>query len=99
MSRARNRRDAYRHFVTFATRWRDNDVYGHMNNAVYYEYVDALVNGWLIGSGGVDIPAGPVVCIVAETACVLHASLGFPAPLEAGLRLDNGYELETDLVV
>ena len=89
MSRTRNRRDAYRHFAVFATRWRDNDVYGHMNNAVYYEYVDTLVNGWLIASGGLAVPDGPVVCIVAETGCVFHASLGFPEPVEAGLRLER----------
>lgn len=89
MSRTRNRRDAYRHFATFATRWRDNDVYAHMNNAVYYEYVDTLVNGWLIGSGAIGIPDGPVVCVVAETGCVFHASLGFPDPVEAGLRLER----------
>jgi acyl-CoA thioester hydrolase len=89
MSRTRNRRDPYRHFVTFATRWRDNDVYAHMNNAVYYEYVDTLVNGWLIASGGLEVPGGPVVCVVAETGCVFHAALGFPDPLEAGLRLER----------
>jgi acyl-CoA thioester hydrolase len=89
MARIRNTRDAYRHFASFATRWRDNDVYDHMNNAVYYEYVDTLVNGWLIGRGGIEVPGGPVACIVAETGGVFHASLGFPAPVEAGLRLER----------
>ena len=36
-------REAYRHFTAFATRWRDNDQYGHMNNAVYYELFDSAV--------------------------------------------------------
>lgn len=89
MTRARNTRDAYRHFERFATRWRDNDVYAHMNNAVYYEYVDTLVNGWLITHGGLAVPGGPVVCLVVETGCVFHASLGFPEPVEAGLRLER----------
>lgn len=77
------------HFETFSTRWRDNDVYAHMNNAVFYEYVDSLVNGWLIRSGGLAVPDGPVIALVAETGCVFFASLGFPDSVEAGLRLDR----------
>jgi len=75
--------------VTFTTRWRDNDVYGHLNNAVFYEYVDSVVNGWLISSGALAVPAGPVICLVAETGCTFHASLGFPGTVEAGLRLER----------
>lgn len=89
MSRIRHRRDAYRHFARFATRWRDNDVYAHMNNAVYYEYVDTLVNGWLISTGALAVPHGPVICLVAETGCVFHAALGFPEPVDAGLRVER----------
>ncbi len=85
----RNRRDAYRHFATYPTRWRDNDVYAHMNNAVYYEYVDTIVNGWLIGTGALAVPEGPVICLVVETGCSFHASLGFPEPVEAGLRVER----------
>ena len=89
MTRTPPSRADFAHFETFATRWRDNDVYAHMNNAVYYEYVDTLVNGWLIRSGALTVPDGPVICLVAETACVYFASLGFPEPVEAGLRLDR----------
>jgi acyl-CoA thioester hydrolase len=93
MSRAPSRtpppRAAFPHFQTFAPRWRDNDVYGHMNNAVIYEYVDSVVNGWLIRSGALAVPDGPVICLVAETGCALFESLGFPEPVEAGLRLER----------
>ena len=89
MTRTRLTRADYRHFERFTSRWRDNDVYGHVNNAVYYEYVDTLVNGWLIAHGGLDLPGGEVVCLVAETGCSFHESLGFPAPVEAGLRLER----------
>ncbi|MBP7003282.1 thioesterase family protein [Amaricoccus sp.] len=77
------------HFETFPTRWRDDDVYGHMNNAVYYEYADSVVNRWLIASRALDIPRGPVICLVVETGCTFFGSLGFPEPVEAGLRLDH----------
>jgi acyl-CoA thioester hydrolase len=89
MTPSRPARADYRHFVTYPTRWRDNDAYGHMNNAVFYEYADTLVNGWLRSSGGLGVPDGPVVCVVAETGCVFHAGLGFPEPVEAGLGLER----------
>jgi acyl-CoA thioester hydrolase len=79
----------FSHFETYPTRWRDNDVYAHMNNAVFYEYVDTLVNRWVIGTGALRIPDGPVICLVAETGCVYFDALGFPDPVEAGLRVDH----------
>lgn len=85
MPRPRAARSDYAYFRTMTTRWRDNDVYGHMNNAVYYEYVDACVNGWIIGSGTLDVPHGPVVGLVVETGCVFHDSLGFPDRVDTGL--------------
>ena len=87
MPRKRSTRADYVHFETMTTRWQDNDVYGHMNNVVYYEYVDTTVNRWLINSGALDIPHGPVVGLVVETTCTYHAALGFPDPIEAGIRV------------
>ncbi|NNU81421.1 acyl-CoA thioesterase [Halovulum dunhuangense] len=87
MPRPRKTRTDYAHFARHTTRWRDNDVYGHMNNAVFYELVDAAVNDWIIGSGELDIPHGPVVGLVVESACVFHESLGWPDPVDAGLRV------------
>jgi acyl-CoA thioester hydrolase len=82
-------RSAYPFFRSFTTRWRDNDVYGHLNNAVYYEYVDTIVNGWLAEHGGLPVPSGEVVCIVVESGCTYHASLGFPGTIDAGLRAER----------
>lgn len=69
------------------TRWADNDVYGHVNNVVYYAYFDTAVNGWLIDAAGTDIRALPAIGIVAETGCRFLAPLSFPDPVTAGLRL------------
>lgn len=79
-------RSAFPHLQTMTTRWRDNDVYGHMNNVVYYEYFDTVVNQWLIESGALQIPDGPVIGLVVDTQCSYYASLGFPDRLTAGLR-------------
>ncbi|MEL6582873.1 MAG: thioesterase family protein [Pseudomonadota bacterium] len=71
------------------TRWRDNDVYAHMNNAVFYEYVDSVVNGWILETGTLEIPHGPVVGLVVASSCTFSASLGFPDPVEAGLGVSK----------
>ncbi len=86
MKRPRQTREAYAEFTSMTTRWRDNDVYGHMNNVVFYEYVDTCVNGWLIRSGALEVPGGPVIGLVVESACVFRAPLRFPEPLGTGLR-------------
>lgn len=80
-------RGDFRCFRAIATRWMDNDVYGHVNNVVYYSYFDTAVNGYLIDAGVLDIHAGPVIGLVVETQCRYFAPLVFPQPIEAGLRV------------
>jgi acyl-CoA thioester hydrolase len=77
----------YRVFRTIGTRWMDNDLYGHVNNVVYYSWFDTAVNGWLIEQGVLDIHAGEVIGLVVETHCNYFASLAFPQTVEAGLRV------------
>ncbi|MEM9724558.1 MAG: thioesterase family protein [Pseudomonadota bacterium] len=81
-----DRRDAYAAFLTFTTRWRDNDAYGHMNNVVYYEYFDTAVNQWLIEQGLLVIETSPMIGLVVETQCAYFAPLSFPERVTAGLR-------------
>ena len=71
------------------TRWADNDVYGHVNNVVYYEYFDTAVNGWLMEATGSDIRDLPAIGIVAETSCKFLAPLSFPDPVTAGVGLER----------
>jgi acyl-CoA thioester hydrolase len=78
-------RAAYPVMIPMTTRWRDDDVYGHMNNVVYYEYFDTVVNQWLKQSGALPVPGGPLIGLVAETACRYLAAVGFPDRLEVGL--------------
>jgi acyl-CoA thioester hydrolase len=80
-------RSAYRLFRPVATRWADNDVYGHINNVVYYSYFDTAVNGYLIEAGALDIHDGAVIGLVVQTHCDFFAPLAFPQALEAGLRV------------
>jgi len=80
-------RAAYRRFVPLATRWIDNDAYGHINNVVYYALFDTAVNGILIAAGALDVASGAVIGYVVETHCNYFAPLAFPQALEAGIRV------------
>jgi acyl-CoA thioester hydrolase len=71
------------------TRWDDDDVYGHMNNATYYELFDTAVNAHLMEATGVDIRRLPVIGVVAETGCRYFREIGFPAPVDIGLAVDH----------
>ena len=77
----------YRHFLSIPTRWMDNDVYGHVNNVVYYSYFDTVVNEYLIAKGGLDIEKSPVIGLVVETLCRYFKPIAFPEVVEAGLRV------------
>lgn len=80
-------RSSYRVFRTIGTRWMDNDVYGHVNNVIYYSWFDTAVNAWLIERGVLDIHQGDTIGLVIETHCNYFASLVFPQRVEAGLRV------------
>ncbi len=80
-------RDHFRAWRSIGTRWMDNDIYGHVNNVVYYSWFDTAVNGWLIDQGVLDIYAGEVIGLVVETQCHYFAPLAFPQTIEAGLKV------------
>jgi acyl-CoA thioester hydrolase len=80
-------RALYRHFLRIPTRWMDNDVYGHVNNVVYYSYFDTVVNSYLIEQGALDIAASPVIGLAVESKCRFMHELTYPEIVEAGLRV------------
>ncbi|PAT37933.1 thioesterase [Vandammella animalimorsus] len=79
-------RSAFAAFERIDTRWSDNDIYGHVNNVVYYSWFDTAVNRYLIAQGVLDIHAGSVIGLVIETQCNYFAPLAFPQAIEVGLR-------------
>jgi acyl-CoA thioester hydrolase len=80
-------RPAFRHFIPLDTRWHDNDVFGHVNNVIYYSYFDTAVNRHLMDAGLLDPNASRIVGLVAETGCTYFASIAFPERLEVGLAV------------
>jgi acyl-CoA thioester hydrolase len=80
-------RAAYPAWRTLTTRWMDNDVYGHVNNVVYYSFFDTAVNGLLVDAGVLDIHQGDVIGLVVETQCNYFAPIAFPQAVAAGVRV------------
>ena len=78
-------REYFRHFLPITTRWGDNDVYGHVNNVVFYQWFDTVVNQFLISNGTLDIHGGSSIALVVETHCNFFSPVAFPEPITAGL--------------
>ena len=72
-----------------ATRWMDNDHYGHVNNVAYYSFFDTAVNGFLLDVTGTDIRNLPAIGIVAESSCRFFSSVTFPDVIHAGLAVER----------
>lgn len=80
-------RDAFAHFHAIATRWMDNDAYGHVNNVNYYSYFDTAVNQYLIAQGALDIGKSAVIGLVVETQCRYFSPVAFPDMIHVGVRV------------
>ena len=77
----------YPHSLIIPTRWADNDVYGHINNSVYYFYFDTVVNRFLIDNGLLEIGKSDVIGLVVETSCSYFSPVSFPDDISAALRV------------
>lgn len=82
-------RESYKAWREIGTRWADNDIYGHVNNTVYYSWFDTAVNAWLIEAGLLDVAEGDPIGLVVETGCRYARSLSYPEPVEIGLAVEH----------
>ena len=79
-------RSSFPHFLAITLRWKDNDVYGHVNNVEYYSFFDTVINDFLVRQGGLDIHGGEVIGLCVDSQCTFKQSLEFPGVVDAGLR-------------
>jgi len=86
---ARLTRADFHHFEPIATRWADNDVYGHVNNVAYYSFFDTAVNRMLIEGGALDVAASQTVGLVVSNSCTFFESVAFPDAIEVGIRVER----------
>jgi len=82
-------RDTFVRFLAIPMRWMDNDIYGHVNNVVYYSYFDTVINEFLITHGHLDIAASEAIGLCVESTCRFHHELAFPETIDAGLRVEK----------
>ena len=82
-------RDAYPYRISITTRWMDNDVYGHVNNVVYYSWVDTVVNQWLIENDLLKSEKNPFIGLVVHSECDYYSALSYPERIEVGLKLNR----------
>jgi len=78
-------RATYKAFHTVSTRWADNDQYGHINNAKFYEFVDSAVNAHLLVAGAMSESIG----LVVDSGCRYASALAFPDVIEVGIKVDR----------
>ena len=89
MSDNSDQRDNYKYFTDITTRWMDNDIYGHVNNVVYYSYFDSVANKFLIEEGGLDIHRAEVIGFVVASSCQYRSPIAYPDKIDAGLRVNK----------
>lgn len=77
----------YALFLPIATRWMDNDVFGHLNNVVYYSFFDTAVTTSLVGKAVLNWKGGAHFLVVAESGCRYHSELSFPGTVDVGIRV------------
>lgn len=83
------KRTDFRWFLDMPTRWIDNDQYGHMNNAVYYNVYENVVMTWLEIVQGFNLNTGSVRCFTVENGCQYHDAVRYPDQLECALRISK----------
>ena len=87
MKKNPSNRSEYNHFILLGTRWNDNDIYGHMNNVIYYELFDTAVNKWLLTNNLLDIQNGKNIGLIVKSGCDFFSSFAYPEDIEAGIRV------------
>ena len=87
MKKNPSNRSEYNHFILLGTRWNDNDIYGHMNNVIYYELFDTAVNKWLLTNNLLDIQNGKNIGLIVKSGCDFFSSFAYPEDIDAGIRV------------
>ena len=82
----RSRKD-YCWWHEYSTRWGDNDIYGHVNNIIYYSMFDTVVNYFLIKNAEFDPITSDCIGITPETRCCYYKSIKYPEVVDVGISI------------
>lgn len=75
--------------ATMTSRWTDNDMYGHLNNSVYFQYFDSTINRFLLEEAGTEPMGGRIRNVVAESGCTFLREAHYPADFTICLRVEH----------
>ncbi len=75
----------YNYIEEVDTRFGDNDVFGHLNNVVYYSLFDSVINRFLIKKCKYNPFTSNVIAVSPETRCKFKKSFKYPDTIIAGL--------------
>ena len=75
----------YSYLEKVDTRFGDNDIFGHLNNIIYYSIFDSVINRFLINNCDYNPLTSEIIAISPETRCKFRKSLSYPEKVEAGL--------------
>jgi acyl-CoA thioester hydrolase len=71
---------------SFPTRWNDNDVFGHVNNTIYYAAMDTAVTSWFVERFRFDPVRSEWIAVIVSSSCHFRVSAVFPDVIEVGVR-------------
>ena len=75
----------YKYLEILDTRFGDNDIFGHMNNVIYYALFDSVINRFLIRKCNYQPITSEIIAVSPETRCIFRKSLKYPDKVQAGL--------------
>lgn len=76
------------HDVTLPIYWGDMDALGHVNNTVYFRYMEQVRVSWIASMSG-PVTSGVEGPVIANTFCNFYRELEFPAQVVAKLYVAN----------
>ena len=79
------RKKDYFYTEEVGTRFGDNDIFGHLNNVIYYSLFDSVINRFLIKKCKYDPLSSDIIAISPETRCKFRKSFKYPDTIIAGL--------------
>ncbi|WP_082473741.1 acyl-CoA thioesterase [Curtobacterium sp. Leaf261] len=81
--------EAFPHRRAFDTRWNDNDVFGHVNNTIYYAAMDTAITSWFVSEYHLDPTGSEWIAVIVASSCRFVKSAVFPDVIEVGVRAER----------
>ena len=80
-------RDQYRVITRVTTRWKNNNAYGHVNNAVYNAWMDIVTQ--FFREYWPTLPGTSIIPVATETPMSFKRPITHPADVDNGFRVEK----------